>query len=341
VSRKRTSQFDDPGQDSFLDIVANLVGILIILVMIVGVRAKDAMVQSKTIEATPVKDDSSRRTAVAIAQQTAVNLEANIGELDQKVELASRSVAMYEQQRQQIDLLTVQLKKQLDEQSQNLAAVDRDRLAQQAEALRLQQQLEDISRRRTAMQSAGRPQNKLEHIPTPLAKAVFNKEVHFRLLNGRLAFVPLDELQERLKAEAPRKVWKLRDADEFTEVIGPVDGFRMRYTLRKSRKIQNTSQGPVSQTRAELKSFTLASVSDRLGEPLEEALQDSSQLSNRLADLDPNRVTITVWVYPESFRGFRTLKRYLFERGFRTASRPLPAGEPIQGSPNGSRSVAQ
>ena len=40
--RKRTST--DPteamGTDSFLDIVANLVGILIILVMVIGVRAK-------------------------------------------------------------------------------------------------------------------------------------------------------------------------------------------------------------------------------------------------------------------------------------------------------------
>ena len=32
-------EVDAPGQDSFLDVVANLVGILIILVMIVGTRA--------------------------------------------------------------------------------------------------------------------------------------------------------------------------------------------------------------------------------------------------------------------------------------------------------------
>jgi len=341
VSRKRTSQYDDPGQDSFLDIVANLVGILIILVMIVGVRAKDAMVQSKALDVTPVAEDTSRSTAVAIAQQTAANLEANIGELGQKLELAGQSVQAREQQRQQLNVLAAKLKTQLDKQTSNLAEVDRRRFAQQAEALRLQQQLEEISRRRAAIEASQRPQNKLEHIPTPLAKTVFNKETHFRLLNGRLAFVPLNELQERLKNEAPRKIWKLRDAKEFTEIIGPVDGFRMRYTLRKKTFVKASSRGPVAQTRAELKSFTLASVSDRLGETLPEAVQPGSDLNGRLADLDPNRVTITVWVYPESFRDFRTLKKYLFENGFRTASRPLPAGEPIQGSPEGSRSVAQ
>ena len=37
--RRRARQIaDEPGQDSFLDIVANLVGILIILVMIVGLE---------------------------------------------------------------------------------------------------------------------------------------------------------------------------------------------------------------------------------------------------------------------------------------------------------------
>ncbi|MFP6620974.1 MAG: hypothetical protein VB877_16645, partial [Pirellulaceae bacterium] len=38
---------EDPGQDSFLDIVANLVGILIILVMVVAVRAREAIVAEK------------------------------------------------------------------------------------------------------------------------------------------------------------------------------------------------------------------------------------------------------------------------------------------------------
>ena len=45
------SNVDEPGQDSFLDIVANLVGILIILVMVIGVRAKGAWVESASHEA--------------------------------------------------------------------------------------------------------------------------------------------------------------------------------------------------------------------------------------------------------------------------------------------------
>jgi hypothetical protein len=44
MKRSSRPQIEDPGQDSFLDIVANLVGILIILVMVIGARATDAMI---------------------------------------------------------------------------------------------------------------------------------------------------------------------------------------------------------------------------------------------------------------------------------------------------------
>ena len=45
-SRQRDRRdISDAGQDSFLDIVANIVGILIILVMVMGVRAKNAPIR--------------------------------------------------------------------------------------------------------------------------------------------------------------------------------------------------------------------------------------------------------------------------------------------------------
>jgi hypothetical protein len=45
MSRRRTRPDLTPGEDSFLDVVANLVGILIILVMVLGVRAREAYLE--------------------------------------------------------------------------------------------------------------------------------------------------------------------------------------------------------------------------------------------------------------------------------------------------------
>jgi hypothetical protein len=81
--------------------------------------------------------------------------------------------------------------------------------------------------------------------------------------------------------------------------------------------------------------------SELIGEPLAEALRDDSQLQAVLANHRPAATTITVWTYPDSFHEFRQLKRALFERGYVTAARPLPADHPIGGSPEGTRSAAQ
>src|SRR5687767_807895 len=46
MPRTRDLTADAPGQDSFLDVLANMVGILIIFVMAVGVATKDAFLEA-------------------------------------------------------------------------------------------------------------------------------------------------------------------------------------------------------------------------------------------------------------------------------------------------------
>ena len=79
MRRTRRPQTEAPGQDSFLDVVANLVGILIILVMVVGARAKDAWVESGD------KSVSSSVTAlenkVAASMKETEALRNNINEI--------------------------------------------------------------------------------------------------------------------------------------------------------------------------------------------------------------------------------------------------------------------
>ena len=73
----------------------------------------------------------------------------------------------------------------------------------------------------------------IENYPTPMSKPVDNKEVHFQLKHGRVAYVPLNEFIAKWKTVIEEKLWKLKDSDEFTETIGPMDGFTIRYTVMK------------------------------------------------------------------------------------------------------------
>ncbi len=192
-----------------------------------------------------------------------------------------------------------------------------------------------------AVQNSAAPVTVIEHLPTPMAKTVFGKELHFRLHDGKLAFVPWDQLVERLQDEAKQKVWRLKEQPEFTDTFGPIGGFWLKYTLKRVEYRQATQMGVAVQRGVELDRFILIPEDDGMGEPLAEALQPGSRFQRLLSENQPEATTITVWTYPDSFDEVRELKRVLFQRHYLTASRPLSYDTPIGGSPRGSRSSAQ
>jgi hypothetical protein len=318
--------------------VANLVGILIILVMVIGVRARDAMVEAET------KDDSSATTPaidVAAARRAAENAEANILKIDQQVKEVAAEVEQRTIERNQLQVLTLAAREKLDELKNNLDGGQRGQFELSRQLADSQQMLRDLELQQQSAEAAGPPVGIIEHLPTPMAKTVLGREEHFRLLGGRLTYIPWDSLVEKLKAEAPQKVWKLKDAPTMTDTIGPEGGFLLRYTLVRKTFTTPTKVGVAVRQGVELEKFVLVPVAENLGEPLEQALEPGSQFQARLSQFDPERTTLTVWVYPDSFDDYRTLKQNLFNRGFLTAARPLPEDLPIGGSPQGSRSASQ
>ena len=343
-SRRNDSEGGFSG-DSFLDIVANLVGILVILVMVIGVQAKHAYddAEAEAIEtATAGALPPQELPDVASAASTVQDLKSQIR--DQEIEtknlekeLAARSAERYRLQMQaELARRAINDRKgELDEQQQQQFDLNR-------QVNLLEQDLQKLLNEKEllAAEESDKP-IELQHLPTPLAQTVFSQEEHFRLLDGRLTYVPLRQMVSRLKSEAPHQVWKLRDAAEVTEVIGPVQGFNLRYTLHRRKVSVPTSQGDVVRQIVELKEFTVIPVEEDLGVPLADALAGASTLKEQLAEWNADETIVTVWTYPDSFEEFRTLKNELFQAGFLTAARPLPAGHPITGSPNGSRSAAQ
>lgn len=338
--KREARQHDDaPGQDSFLDIVANLVGILIILIMVIGVRATDAMV-----EATPTdveaEDDSDIDITAARAAADAV--ENDIHQVDAKIKRQQFEIAYRRRERDKFLQMVGAVEEDLNRQREILDESQRERLDMGRNLMVARSELEDMKAFRQSLDDSVPPQNVIKHLPTPMAKTVFGTEVHFRLDNGRVTYVPWDELVEKLKQEAPQIIWKLKGATRVTETIGPVRGFRMKYTLRHGKQVSPIGSGAVAlQQRIELDRFALIPVREDLGEPFESALREDSQFHSVLSRHDPDRTTVTVWVYPNSFGQFRMLKEELFRLGFLAAGRPMPEGHPIGGSPDGSRSASQ
>ncbi len=75
-------------------------------------------------------------------------------------------------------------------------------------------------------------------------------------------------------------------------------------------------------------------------ESIEEAIKPGSRYRQVMETAAPETV-LTMWIYQDSFSGFAALREVAHGLQLRVAARPLPAGTPIVGSPNGSRSTAQ
>ena len=341
VNRRAAQQAEAPGQDSFLDVVANLVGILIILVMVIGVRARDAMLVAAPVASEPSGEFIAAKQAAADAQAAAVSVEQDIHRLNGNIQRQELEAEFRRKEREKVQLLVAAAETALEREREKLNQSQRTAFDSQRSLLAAREELKQIERDLLAAQQSAAPTAVIDHLPTPMAKTVFGEEIHLRLEHGRLTVIPWDELIRELQKEAPNKVWRLKDQDEMTETLGPIGGFWMNYTLRRFQHQMVVRGGTVTQSGIEFDQFILVPVSDDLGEPLAEALQEGSQFHTLLKAKDPQQTTITVWTYPDSFATFRELKLWLFQRGFLTASRPLPADQPIGGSPRGSRSAAQ
>ncbi|MBI3836550.1 MAG: hypothetical protein HY288_01275 [Planctomycetia bacterium] len=313
------------GGDSFLDVITNFVGILIILVMVVGGQAKQAI---DALSAPPDSAELAAARAEAIAAEQDVHrMEAQVGAVE--AELAARQA-----QRNQLNTLITAIehdlaerRASLDQQSRNRYDFERDLALAKNELAQLENE------RQQAEQTAAPATIKVESYPTPISKTVDSKEAHFQLIGGRLTFVPFDALVDKLQGAMREYSRKFDEQPELTDTLGPIGGFRMRYSIERF----DTPRGSILR----VTQIEFLPVSGQLGETIEMALAPESTLREKLKMMSPRQYTITVWTYPDSFAEFRRLKKELYQLGYAVAARPLPMGMPIGASPNGSKSSAE
>lgn len=436
MNRRNRSELDSPGYDSFLDIVANLVGILVILIMVLGVRAKNVFesadeiasvstpsIESPAVDPTPASpnltvttdafipipkpidepaessvqpaapllagptptfalpDESTSNfilppldldivptnespvdnTFVEVEQPVVVQPPAEPLEMPDvaapRAEVEKMRLASYEieSQIQTLDehlkmqkayreelLVALSLgKKQVQEFHEQLTTSDdKKRLAAERLAI-AEDQLANVQRLIDEFDDSKPEPIVLEHRPAPLAKTVFGHEEHFRLAHGKISYIPMNEINQFVGKDMKNKMWKLEGTNRIKETFGPVDGFSVEYVLSR-RKIQHrTKTGPLVRSSVGIEAVIVNPVSETQGQTISDAMADDSKIRQRLRRYESDGVTVTIWVYPDSYNELRQFKSILWENGFLVASRPRRFGEPIGFSPNGTHSVAE
>lgn len=346
------------GSDSFLDIIANIVGILIILIVVAGVRVSHA--PPPAVQAAAVKQDAPTAAADSMTapEQSSIAPDqtgSSVSLLRAQVEALSAEVAALlaeehsgERELERLREAELRLNQQrqraaetLEPALRNAAAAAREvesqRAADQAERAALAAQLAELE----SLAEKPAPVIEIRHELTPVSRTVDGPELHFRLADNRVARLPIEELKELLKRQIDRDRQWLMKVSRHVGSVGPVRGFSLEYLVERQplSALDELRYGRglvmVGVTRWRLKPEA-----DLPAETAEVALRPGSAFDLALKTAEPG-TTVTLWVYPDSFALFRQLQTRAHKSGYEVAARPLPFGVFISGSPEGTKSAAQ
>jgi hypothetical protein len=338
-----------PGQDSFIDVICNMVGILITLVVVVGMR-----VSQMVIDAPPPTE-----TTPAVAQPAAnvAKLQAELNQMLQaRHEAASEIIdgnrqlydmaaqeALVAGRRDQLTLVRAEVEQSIAERRSKLDAESQQDFDVQRQIAEAQLRLSSLTQEQLSLLSAPEEVQEIECVPTPLAKTVSGDEIHVRLRRGQLAVVPVDELLAEVERRGGSYIrGGLAQRNEASDTYGPIDGFRMRLSVE--RRVEPVPAGALPGT-PQRAMVVLQGVflptNDNIGMALDQALLPAAPFSQALRARKSAVGAVTAWVYPDSYAELRILKKAMWEAGVPLAVRPLPTDQPITFSTLGSKSAAQ
>ena len=332
LRKRKTPEIELGGQDSFLDLVSNIVGILLILVMVAGVRAQFS--SANVSDPLMLVDLETKFEEMQMKEQQAFQLRDDVDDLQLQSEIVAEQ--LHRQSLEYAALFDFMISAQVE---MKLAAEEKDqtfkeKLEFQRQLLETNARLEQLDRERAYNQQIRPQATVMENIPTPLSKTVSeNKEIHVRLLGGNIVYVPLMELILQTRREVFEDVNRYARQPTSIAKVGPIENFELDILLMS---YDVPVQGIIGRYAEVVPRF------EPMGQPLRAALASpQSEFRRKLSLFRRDIYTVTVWVYSDSFEEYQELKRFLHELGYTVAARPMSLGEPISVSPYGQRSSTQ
>jgi hypothetical protein len=348
VARDEEPEDDSmPGQDSFIDVICNMVGILITLVVVVGMRVSQMVIEPAT-EAAPAVAPSSAdveqlKTDLTEALRRRRQASDEIETALEQAQDMRLNASLVEARREQLTLVRAQVEQEIAERRARLDAESQQKFDVQRAIAEDQIRLNALTQEQISLLSASTEVEEIESVPTPLAKTVTGDEIHVRLKRGQLAVVPVDALLDEVQRRGGAYLrGGLEKRNEATDTYGPIDGFRLRLSVQRFVENVPSSALPGTPRRAAVVlQGVFLPTSEELGIPVDQALLPDSTFSAALRARRSAIGAVTVWVYPDSYSDLRTLKKAMWEAGVPLAVRPLAAEQPIIFSTLGSKSAAQ
>ncbi len=353
MRRDRFQESDDTAQDSFLDVIANVVGVLVILVMLVSVSASQGMLASKNnskedqlakLEGSATFQELSLvRSELDTAKRQVLASQRAIQDVTLQAIRINRESATYDQHRNELAMHRAVIEDDLERRRSQLDSRRQSEFDVQRKLMESQLKLDEMTQEQLTLATAPGVVEEVESVPTPLAKTVDQPAIHLRVRHGLVSIVPLEELLREVESRVDEIRRRLQTRDEVIETIGPLNSYRLKYTVTKhvsARSVGGPRAGQPQSTVHEQYAQILPTA-EKIGQNVEQALMPGSALHAHLRSLQRQAPPVVVWLYTDSFNEFRPIKRALWEMGFSLAVRPMQPGAQIGASPHGTKSSAQ
>lgn len=355
IRRRRTQREIPFSFDSFLDVVANVVGIILRLILVAWVGARSyhpdggvvapPIVQEQTAEAVdphlppdPLADEIEQRRRELEAAQRRL--------LDQ--------VHLWEQAKDQ----KTQAATELSTASERVESLKGERAAAERAAAEhgkgvqtavlslpdLENRLQLVNTEIDGLKKLPLPPKNSLRYKTPVSQPLQSEELFFECHGGRVSVIDVGAMLEEMHRDRGEKAKLLATQWEVEGVTGSVGAFRMHYALERERGPVAGPAGAAPAPESEFNysvSWMIEPLNEERGEAEIAALQPGSDFRKVVDAIDPKVTAVTFWVYADSFPVYRRLRDLLHERDFVVAGRPMLEGMPIGSSRHGTASRGQ
>lgn len=336
VRRRRPKREVEFSFDSFLDVVANVVGIILRLILMAWVAARGYQAVVPPPEPVPAlaepeaPPDPTDERAPLLARR-----RQQLSEEEEAARLAELVKGPDDQKlRRELDELRAAGDAVLSRYRDARSWAERKEKAARAVAL----SAEELRKRSQAVLAELERLRKLPSLKkqiryhTPIAAELQLKEVMFECKAGRVTYLDYKALTDLVKNGAQEEIGSGRAGPLVTGTTSAVGAFRARYEYEQAfDTIGGGYRG----------SFVVVPIDEGRGEPADAALKEGSKYRAYVSAMAPDVYAVTFWVYPDSFALYRKLRDDLHKRGFVVAARPLPLGTPIGASWKGTASRGQ
>lgn len=324
---------DMPGQDAFLDVLTNMVGIIILLVVVIGIRTSRATVKAAVdeVQVAANNQDADEKEKAKSAEQAVLAAESNLKRLMQQVVNVRGETTLRDKERNYLATYVAAFEQEINQRRDALSAEQRADFDLRRKLVESQQTLENLGREQVALLAQPSEVEAIENQPTPLAHRMSGKKLILHLAAGHVTNIP-EQLFLDLVTDIQSNLWRLRDAKSFISSVGPINGFRLRYQVAMipvalaEAPYQSVPGSPnqLPMMKAELIWYEVLPEKLPIGDEVAKALEPNSELQQVLHEHPADTNTVVIIVYPDSIRELHQLKKQLYAAGYAIAEKPKP-----------------